>query len=377
VETGTSQRAAFDRRQALFRAGRVLGAISKGVAILLLGAILTEIAFRVLHRFSPRFIFPAATYNQLRPKPFSVIGGLPLNSHGFRDVEHEEAKPPGTFRILGIGDSFAFGVVPYPHNYLILLEQDLDAGGAAGYRAVEVINMGIPRIGVADYFSLLVNEGLRLDPDFVLLCFYIGNDFRLRRQAGKEPSSYLLAFLRYLFRVFPEYADWTGEKREYDDLRPTFSKEAYLRVLQNRVAQFRKKDAQIHENFPKVVSYLENIRRVCEARGVKLFVAIFPDEMQVDPEVRRQLFESMPGDKPEDYDFSLPDAVLIEELERQGIGYVDLLPALRIEGQQAPVYKPRDTHLNLRGNRVVADRIGEALRSGGWLGYHSGDEQRE
>ncbi len=138
-------------------------------------------------------------------------------------------------------------------------------------------------------------------------------------------------------------------------------------MLQNRVVQFRKKDAEIHEDFPKMSSYLENIRRVCEAGGVRLLVALLPDELQVDPEVRRQLFERTPGSEPEDNDFDLPNAVLIEEFERQQIAHLDLLPVLRSEAQHAPVYRPRDTHWNLRGNRVAADQIGGALRSAGWL----------
>jgi hypothetical protein len=48
------------------------------------------------------------------------------NSLGFRDDEFTLEKPPGTFRIVALGDSFAFGAqVPFEDNFLYLLEGEL------------------------------------------------------------------------------------------------------------------------------------------------------------------------------------------------------------------------------------------------------------
>jgi hypothetical protein len=49
-------------------------------------------------------------------------------------------KEPGTFRVLGLGDSFAFGVVAYAFNYLTVIEEKLKSSDMA----FELINMGIP-----------------------------------------------------------------------------------------------------------------------------------------------------------------------------------------------------------------------------------------
>ncbi len=67
--------------------------------------------------------------------------------------------------------------------------------------------MGIIAIGPKDYLSLLVNEGLELNPDMVLLSFYIGNDFFNNYQSSQErrllklENSYVLSFFDFLIKV--------------------------------------------------------------------------------------------------------------------------------------------------------------------------------
>ncbi len=332
-----------------------LRAAGQTTAILFLGLGLTEVALRVLHRVSPLFIFPEAGYNRARPHPFAESYGFVHNSRGFKDVERRETKPPGVFRIIGIGDSFPYAVVPYEHGFLTRLERDLNADRGS----IEVVNMGIPRIGVNDYFSLLVNEGLRYGPDLVLLCFYTGNDFKFPFET--RPKSYVLAFLHYVFRVMPEYAHQVPAPAEYDDTRPTFSRQGYMQALGRKILQFHKTEPASLANLAKVTDYLAKIRELCARHDAALLVVIIPDELEVDPVVRAELLVTMEDVRPEDFDFGLLNAVLRAELERQGIAYLDLLPVLREEAKTAPVYKPRDTHWNLRGNRIAAREIAGAL----------------
>ncbi len=333
------------------------------VAVLLITAALTEVAFRVLHRVSPVFIFPSAGYNRFRPPPHAPIHGFTLNSQGFKDTEHSEEKPEGGLRILGIGDSFVYGVVPYEHLFLTVLEERL----RREHGDIEVVKMGIPRVGVADYFAILVNEGLRFEPDVVVVHFFIGNDFHVHHYTEEAPSSYLLAFLRYVFRILPQVEGEAPGRRAYRDTAPTLKQQVHMRQLRKKLPQLRAGDPRALPDFATVVEYLEKIAVLCDDRGLELLVVLIPDEMQVDTELFGRLLATMPERSAADFDLAGPNRRLRRELERLGVRSLDLLPVLRAEQALQPVYKPSDTHLNIRGNRVAARAIYDDLVASGWL----------
>jgi hypothetical protein len=112
------------------------------VIIAAITIVLCEIGLRAFNYVYPLPFFYSSSYNRFRVKPHAIFYGFPLNSRGFNDVDFNIAKEPGVYRILGIGDSFAFGVVPYRFNYLTLIEERLNQNG----RRSELINMGIPGI---------------------------------------------------------------------------------------------------------------------------------------------------------------------------------------------------------------------------------------
>lgn len=93
------------------------------------------------------------------------------NASGFRDVEHPRTKPTGTFRILGLGDSFTYGAgAPFDHTWLAILERKLNERPGT-HPIVEII-----KAGVGGYFPeaerlLLEHEGLSYAPDLVLVGF--------------------------------------------------------------------------------------------------------------------------------------------------------------------------------------------------------------
>ena len=71
---------------------------------------------------------------------FSMV--IDTNSLGLRDVEFPRTKPPGTVRIIGLGDSFTFGAgVNLDQTYLKVLERRLNQ--QERNETIQVINAGV------------------------------------------------------------------------------------------------------------------------------------------------------------------------------------------------------------------------------------------
>jgi hypothetical protein len=94
------------------------------------------------------------------------------------------------------------------------------------------------------------------------------------------------------------------------------------------------------------------------ARGARLFVVLVPDEFQVSEEVLARIVERYQVDR-DLLDLTLPQRRLKELCRREGLACLDLLPVLRAARER--VYRVRDTHWNLAGNRRAARAMGEAL----------------
>lgn len=103
------------------------------------------------------------------------------NSQGFRNrVDFPYAKPSGTIRVLCLGDSHTQGFeARQDHTYAAVIERSL---AKAGHR-VEVINAGVSGFSTAEALIFLEHEGVKYQPDFVVLGFF-ANDFEDNLKAG-------------------------------------------------------------------------------------------------------------------------------------------------------------------------------------------------
>src|SRR3989475_2051848 len=118
-----------------------------------------------------------------------------INSRGLHDYEYSPRKDPGTFRIVGVGDSSLFGWgVPFEDSGLKVLERRLNE--KFGAQKFDVINFAVPGYNTAMEAETFVQRCLEYAPDLVLLNFNtndydVPNFMRLPRDLATLRTSYL------------------------------------------------------------------------------------------------------------------------------------------------------------------------------------------
>ena len=328
-----------------------------GVFIALVAA---EVSLRIYNYFRPSLIFRSkpTRYEQWHGAPNTWVNETDrLNSHGYNGHEYTTKKTPGMYRIIGIGDSFAFGVVRQRDNYLTLLEQKLRAAG----KSAEVINMGIPATGPPDYLEIVRREGLSLDPDMVLVCFFVGNDFDESRPSPRRPGSgfFVARLLRYMTRRQRAFQGLAIGSPPRVDTAPTFTSEYFRKLEKQRSFIFEKDNAEFETDLKYAMAPLLEINRLCQKRGTKFVVVIIPDELQVNPALRKTIVATLSDRK---FDFEQANRQLSSELAKNGISVLDLTPEFESSPQNQSLYKPLDSHWNIAGNTLAADKIFEFLK---------------
>lgn len=320
---------------------------------------LGEVVLRVYDHFNPSFVFFNDSYNRFRGKPFADDWNFKLNSLGFKDKEFSEKKAKG-YRIVALGDSFAFGVVPYQDNYLTLVESQLQKE----HPEVDVLNMGIVGIGPKDYLSLFIREGLAFKPDLVLLSFFVGNDFSGARKHSFSDYSYVASLIHRVATVWHNYeGNIIHGKGEYCDDCPTMSADRFLKIEHSRSSIYVKGNGRFPRSLENALFYLERVKNICKERGIDYVVAIIPDELQVDPELQREIRKKFhPNVDDGQWETTLPNRILARRLSESGIDNLDLYDEFAVVGARQRLYKLQDTHWNIAGNRLAAAAIAKHLQ---------------
>ena len=303
----------------------------------------------------------------------SRFPGHKLNPDGFNDEPFQDEKPPGTRRVIALGDSFLVGLVPRERNFIDIMEHRIQAD-----LPVEIYNMGINHTHPGQYLSVLVDEGLRWKPDVILLGFFVGNDIKENAPENSfwyRRSIRTITIPRRLLTLSSELAQrqnkhvplgWAfGDPGYLDDPEkefPTFSEVKYLKKQRKHLElALRWRRWETEKRWRGTLENLAGIHEVAKEQEIPLLLVIMPDEFQVNESVRKKIFERYRL-APEDYDVDLPQKRLVAFAKSRKIAVVDLLEPLRKADKIQRCYHLQDGHWNSRGNAIAAEAILPTLR---------------
>ena len=267
------------------------------------------------------------------------------NSMGMRGREVEATAPPGTQRMLLVGDSYAYGLgVGELATLDAQLEELLQAGQSA---PTEVLNLGVPAYHTGQERAWLEARGFDLAPDLVVL-LYFGND-------ASEPAYLHDDTRRFLY---------TDElPLPFAIKRHLWSSALYVLAAEASAEAYARSGAFTAGEgvtWPAVSARLESLFTACEQRGVPLVVANLPT-------IRSNATTA----DPVAFGSDLVDAARVSDLcVERGVPVIELGPLLVREARAGrlesllvdPSPGPRyDDHFTAEGNRLVAEHIAAAL----------------
>jgi lysophospholipase L1-like esterase len=217
-----------------------------------------------------------------RGKPFAI------NDGGFRGRETSREKPPGTFRIAGLGDSVMFGWgVGQEETFLGVLERRLNSLPGSHPR-FETLNFAVPGYNTAIEAAVFLRKARDYSPDLVIIQF-ITNDFGvpLFMQRPRDPlaldRSYLAEWVAGRLSPAGEAEDPELAGNQLRDMRGEERKEVLDRYAHMvgepgfRRAMKLLADAAAERSIPVVVltgsasgEKADLVRRVCRKHGFHL-----------------------------------------------------------------------------------------------------------
>ncbi len=319
---------------------------------------------------------------------------LAINSRGLRDPERPYEAPPGTLRVLALGDSFLEGyTVPLEQTVTQVLERELLAQRCPA----QVINGGTQAYSTDQEYLFYRSEGVKYAPQVVAVFFYYndvvyndrqeyfqtpkpifemgGGTLRLHRYPVKpwapsqaasdapaveqpEGGSALLEWLRDRL--------WYGAPRAYNALARIGLWRPMPKVpirLELRVYE-RRPEPLIEDAWAKTQAILHALAGEVRASDAQLLLVGIPSRFEVDDGSWR-LTRALYGVDEQSWDRGRVMARLGDIARQEGIAFLDLTAPLRAS-KEAP-YFTYDGHWTAAGHATAARALLETIRAAGWL----------
>lgn len=294
------------------------------------------------------------------------------NKLGLREREIGP-KQPGTFRILGLGDSFSFANgVTLEETYFKRLESCLNSSPTRSYH---VINAAVPAHSLIQEFRYLQRYGMDLDPDAVLIGFYVGNDFFDSKELFDEHGTPLIYVQDGdLYSKKPADVEPNIIRAMTSPVRRFLQTRSHLYIfIRNRSSdllarlglrapipppEFSVKELspRMREGWDLTQRLLLELSSFTQQREKTLHVVILPTIYQVYESVWNEYVRVNKLD-PGLYDLDKPQRILTEFCAKHDIACIDVLPAMRRAANDTQLFYRVDSHFNPQGHRVVADLL--------------------
>ena len=296
------------------------------------------------------------------------------NSLGLRADREYGRKAPNTFRILFLGDSFIMGVgVEQDETAGQVLERLLTGGDRTPSQTYEVINAGVPGYNTQQALTYLRESGLALEPDLVVLGFYIGNDLADNfdmpsvsvrdgyLQKGPPSSGFLpppmrryLALTSHLYHLL-----WPYQRRLFDRSLQARQQQR----LQSRLAIYsvEPNDDDTEALWGATQRQVEAMAEISRDLGLSIAVVVIPELVQVDAQLWQATIRPMVENDTR-YRVNWPNHRISALCREFNLPVLDLLPVFVKAPPNEPLYIKLDGHWTRRGNVVSASAIEAFLR---------------
>lgn len=241
---------------------------------------------------------------------------IQTNSMGFRGAEISLKKDNHVRRILVLGDSLVMGWgVPVEKTIPYLLEQKLNADGIE----YEVVNLGVGNYNTTMEVELFKKRGLDLDPDMVILVFFVNDPEPVPRN---HPLLYPIKKYSYLSAVFFDVyqrarTQWDTRFNWYDYYSRLYHHEASA-LMENKRA-------------------LLELIRLCEEYNLPLLIVNYPELHQL-----------------ENYPLKIATDYIQGMAEENEIPFLDLLPHFSGHTPESLWVSMEDAHGNSMASEIAA-----------------------
>ncbi|MEO8677906.1 MAG: GDSL-type esterase/lipase family protein [Vicinamibacterales bacterium] len=237
---------------------------AKGAAVTVVALAISLVAAEYLARWVYRDITTTGDDRGYFSRRWDSSGAAVFNAQGFRERTFVEAKPPATYRIAVVGDSFTYASgLDAKDRFTEVLQQKLPS-------RMEVLNFGVPGNNTPQHAANIRKNVLRLAPDFILVQWFV-NDVEGERPAGRPTFSNVMPIAALHERLYRSSALYSLMNIRWTQMQAEWTGGTYEQYLTKRFGDPQGDGARADRDAMLALA------EVCRRAHVKFGFVLFPD----------------------------------------------------------------------------------------------------